>query len=182
MEGHSYVLITIVDVKIETIFTHPVWASFFPCLTSITTGTLSDMEMSPASASEVASVLGYLAGYLPSGADLLPVGWALPGRARVWKPNGGGGGFPSKAGKASRGGEARVHGLGASQACVSARWWWTGTPGPASSPRVWQGSPNVRSMLEAAPSVVTRCTHILWPRAACPAWPLLAPRQPLQPR
>lgn len=55
------------------------------------------MEMSPASASEVASVLGYLAGYLPSGADLLPVGWALPGRARVWKPNGGGGGFPSKA-------------------------------------------------------------------------------------
>lgn len=57
-----------------------------------------------------------------------------------------------------------------------------GPSGHASSPCVWPGGPNVRFMLEAAPTVVLWCPHILWPRAAHPAWPPLGPRQPLQAR
>lgn len=40
-EGHSFLSITVVNIKTETTFPHPVWVSSFPCCSSVTTGTLS---------------------------------------------------------------------------------------------------------------------------------------------
>lgn len=40
-EGPSFLSITVVNIKIETTFPHPVWVSSFPYYSSVTTGTLS---------------------------------------------------------------------------------------------------------------------------------------------
>lgn len=65
------------------------------------------------------------------------------------------------------------------QTSVSAHWWWQGLQacfqllfGRAAlmSDPCWRLLP---LQLKGAP-------HILWPRAACPAWPPLGPCQPLQ--
>lgn len=82
-EGPSYLLIIVVDIKIENVFTHPVWASLFAGRACISPGMLPTVERPWTWAVSPATLLGVLLQIRPR---LVRTGPS--GGAGVWEQNG----------------------------------------------------------------------------------------------